>query len=99
MLHPYFKLAMMSALMLILIFIVWIMFKRSKDPESNIYLDDLLLGEDGKMSKASVVMLGSFLMTTWVIIHLTLTDKLTEGYMTIYAGVWITPVVTKLIKG
>src|ERR1043165_1309303 len=96
--HLYCKLAMTIALLCVLLFIVRVMFKRDKDPESKISLDDLLIGDDGKLSKAAVVLLGAFLMTTWVIIHLTLTDKLTEGYLTLYAGAWIAPTVTKLIK-
>ncbi len=99
MIHPYFKLAMMAALLCVLLFIVRVMFKRDKDPDSKINLDDLLIGDDGKLSKAAIVLLGAFLLTTWVVIHLTLTDKLTEGYLTIYAGAWIAPTVTKLIKG
>lgn len=97
--HPFFKVGMTISLLLILLFIVRVMFRRDKDPESKINLDDLLIGDDGKVSKAAVVLLGAFLMTTWVIIHLTLMDKLTEGYLTIYAGAWIAPTVTKLIKG
>ncbi len=99
MIHPYFKLAMMAALLCVLLFIVRVMFKRDKDPDSKINLDDLLLGDDGRLSKAAVVLLGSFLLTTWVIIHLTLTDKLTEAYLGAYMAAWVIPTVTKLIKG
>jgi len=97
--HPYFKVVMTVALLSILLFIVRVMFKRDKDPDSKVNLDDLLIGEDGKVSKAAVVMLGAFLMTTWVIIHLTLMDKLTEGFFGAYMLAWVTPTVAKLIKG
>lgn len=95
--HTYTKVIMIAALVCVLLFLVRIMFLRNKDDSSAINLDDLLIGEDGKLSKSAVVMLGAFVMTTWVIIHLTIVDKLTEGYLTIYAGAWISPTVTKLI--
>jgi hypothetical protein len=70
---------------------------RSRSGASAINLDDLLLGEDGKVSKAAAVMMGSFAGTTWVIVYLTLCDKLTEGYFAAYLAAWVAPTVTKLI--
>ena len=70
---------------------------RSRSGASAINLDDLLLGEDGKVSKAAAVMMGSFAGTTWVIVYLTLCDKLTEGYFAAYLAAWVAPSVTKLI--
>jgi hypothetical protein len=70
---------------------------RDMDARSLINLEDLLLGDDGKVSKAAAVMLGSFLLSSWLIIYLALTAKLTEGYFTIYVGAWVIPTVTKLI--
>jgi len=71
--------------------------RRSKMINSAIDIDDLLLGEDGKISKAAAVMMGSFIVTSWIMAKLTLTEHMTEGYFMAYVGAWIVPSVTKLI--
>lgn len=72
---------------------------RHRNSASRINLDDLLLGVDGRFSKAAAVMLGSFMLTSWLMVLLALRDKMTEGYLAIYVGAWIAPTVTVLIKG
>jgi hypothetical protein len=91
------KAVMSVALVAILILITVALIKRSRLITSRLDLDDLLIGEDGKLSKAAAVMMGAFALTSWVIIYMTLNDKLTEGYFLAYIGVWATPTVTKLI--
>lgn len=56
-----------------------------------------LLMENGRISKASVVMMGAFALTSWILLSLTLKDKLTEGYLGIYVGAWIAPIVVRLL--
>jgi len=73
------------------------LFRRDRNAHSAIDLEDLLIGEDGKLSKSACVLLGSFLMTTWVIVYLTYTGKLTDMYFATYVTAWVTPTVTKLI--
>lgn len=58
-----------------------------------------LLMENGRISKFSCILMGSFMVTTWIVAHLAVTGKLTEGYLTIYGALWITPSVAKLLKG
>lgn len=70
---------------------------RHKSGCSKLCLDDLLMGEDGRMSKAAFLMMGAFAMTTWLMIYLALTGKMSEGYLTIYGGLWIGPTVVRLI--
>jgi len=95
----YTKAGMAVALVVVIGLVCRLLFNRDKDSASKVNFDDLFLGDDGKMSKAAIVMIGSFLMTTWIMVHLTMIDKMSEGYLTIYGGLWIIPVVTKLIKG
>jgi len=64
---------------------------------SRIDLEDLLLGDDGRVSKAAAVMFGAFGLSTWVIVNLTVTGHLTEGYFTAYLGAWVAPTVARLI--
>jgi hypothetical protein len=91
------KLGMAALLCLTILIVIWSVLRRSKLIESRIDLDDLLLGDDGKLSKAAAVLLGSFILTSWIMIYLTLTGKMTEGYFTSFSGIWIIPTVTKLI--
>lgn len=90
-------LAILSILLIALV--IWrSLSNRANAADSGLCFDDLLLGEDGKMSKSAAVMMGSFAMTTWMMIYLVLNDKMTEGYFTIYVAAWITPVVVRIIR-
>jgi hypothetical protein len=96
---PLAKILAVMGLLLIVIMVVRTLWNRDKCDESRISFDDLLLDADGRMSKSAIVMFGSFGMTTWLMVFLALSDKMSEGYLTIYGGLWIIPSVTKLIKG
>jgi len=61
-------------------------------------LTDLIV-ENGKVSNIACAMLGSFLLTSWVIVYLTLNNRVTENYLTIYVGAWVAPIIAKLLKG
>lgn len=91
------KILMIAALILAIIAIVYVLIKRDRSSVSDINLEDLLLGDDGKLSKAAAVMMGAFIMTTWLMVYLALGSKMTEGYLAIYVGAWIAPTVTRLI--
>jgi hypothetical protein len=87
----------LSMVLVLVSLLIWrSLAKRDRSTASRLNFDDLLLGEDGRMSKAAVVMLGAFAMTTWLMIYLALTDHMSEGYLVIYVGAWITPTVAKL---
>jgi hypothetical protein len=90
---------MMIVLALAVVLIWLLLQRRNKNAESRISLDDLLLGDDGKMSKSAAVMFGAFALTTWTIIYLTLNEKLTEGYFGAYIAAWVAPAVSRIIKG
>lgn len=79
--------------------ILWSLLRRSRDEDSKIYLDDLLLGEDGRISKAAAVMFGAFTLTTWMMVYMTVGGKMTEGYFTAYLGAWVAPTVARIIFG
>lgn len=86
---------------LLTVFIVWcfIEARRLNSRSDNTFEILDLLMENGRISKAAVVMIGAFILTTWMMVTLTLKDKLTEGYLGIYVAAWITPVVVRLITG
>jgi hypothetical protein len=78
--------------------VLWSLAQRDKKSTSRINLEDLLLDPDGRMSKAAAVMFGSFLVTTWMMVYLTLSEKMSEGYLTIYGGLWVAPTVAIILK-
>lgn len=90
---------MILVLALAVLTIMWVLERRNKSVASRISLDDLLIGDDGKMSKPAAVMFGSFALTTWVIVYLTINDKLTEVIFTAYVAAWVIPSVANIVKG
>jgi hypothetical protein len=90
---------MLAILAVVLLGAAWTLERRNKSHTSKINLDDLLIGDDGKASKAAFVMHGSFLVTTWVIVYQTLNKSLTDLTFGAYLTAWVIPAVTKLIKG
>lgn len=96
---PHSRLILAIVLLAALVAVVTSLIHRDRSTVSPFKLDDLLLGDDGKASKAAMVMFGSFLVTSWIVIDLALRDKLTEGYFSMYLAGWVAPAVVKLIKG
>lgn len=57
---------------------------------------DLLL-EGGRVSKIAVAFMLVLGTSTWVIIHQTVHDKLTEGMFGLWLTAWVTPLVAKVV--
>lgn len=94
------ELGMPLILALIVLGIGWGLLRRWRNGASRINLDDLLLDDvTGKTSPSRAVLIGSFALTTWTIVYLTLSGKLTEGFFGLYVGGWVAPAVAKIIKG
>jgi hypothetical protein len=72
---------------------------RSKSGASKINIDDLLIGVDGKISKAAAVMMGSFFVTSWVVMYQALNHSLTDVTFGAYIAAWVVPTVAAIIKG
>lgn len=82
------------ALMVILIAIsLWHAHKR-KDLEFSLF--DLIM-EGGRVSKIAFAFMTVLAMTTWVIIHLTVSGRLTEGYLGLYLTAWVTPLIARVV--
>lgn len=94
---PSMMLVIFGLLFLLVALLVWKSLQKLTTQVGNTYDWHDLLMEHGKASKAAHVMLGAFAVTTWAMVYLTLSDKLTEGYMGLYMTAWVAPVVTRLI--
>lgn len=79
---------------------IWLSLRRQDKVSANGYsLVDLLLGDDGRASKAAHVMFGAFFLTSWVVVYAALTSKLSDVMFGAYLAAWVAPAVTKLIVG
>lgn len=57
---------------------------------------DLLL-EGGRVSKIAVAFMLVLGTSTWVIVHQTINDKITEGMFGLWLTAWVTPLVAKVV--
>lgn len=56
---------------------------------------DLVMNK-GRVDKIAVAFMLVLGVTTWVIIDLQVNGKLTEGYLTVYGGMWVAPLLAKV---
>ncbi len=56
-----------------------------------------LIMEGGKVSKIALAFMLVLAVTTWIVVDLTIKGKLTEGYFTMYGGMWVVPLVAKVV--
>lgn len=89
---------MFAILGLAVLIALWTLSRRSKDAKSSFSFDQLLT-QNGETSPAACLLFGSFAATTWLLIFLTATGKITEGYFGLYLTAWVSPAVAKIIKG
>ncbi len=88
--------ATLALCVMFLAMLLWLI-KRDRNADSQIYLDAFLLGDDGKPSKAALVMYVALGVSSYaVILHSvrgTLTDIMFSGYM----AAWVAPTVAKIV--
>lgn len=75
-------------LLIAVILIVWMLYKAHRGPNSFDIKDLISDTITGKVSLLKFAQAGSFFVTSWMIVYLTLHDKLTEPELLIYAGAW-----------
>lgn len=93
------KMLAVAALLALLFVVARSLILRSRDTRSAINLDDLLLGDDGKASKAAAVMFVALGVSSWVIAYAALQDKLSDLMFSAYLAAWVAPTVTRIFKG
>lgn len=85
--------AALVGVLAMLVAVLWRFHQDNSRPEFE--LSDLLM-ENGRVSRLAVVLMGSFVVTSWVVVQMALNDKLTEGIFGIYAAAWVIPSVAKM---
>lgn len=90
---------MVVVLVLVLMAVIYEFYRAQRDESfASFNLYDLIM-EGGKLSRSGVVMMGAFALTSWMMINLTLNNKMTEGYLLAYGGMWVAPGLTRIVKG
>lgn len=86
-----------AALLIVALVIAWSLYRAHRVQDNTFNLLDLIM-ENGRVSKLACVFLGSFGVTSWLMVRLTLDGKMTEGYLTAYGALWIIPITAKLFS-
>lgn len=92
------EVVLIGILLTVILLILRALERRSKSRESRFFLDDLLIGADGKASKPAIVMFGSFVLTSWVVVFQTLNKTLSDISFAAYLTAWVVPAVTAIIN-
>ena len=77
--------------------IIWSIYRLHRDPNNDFNMLALLM-ENGRVSKLSCIVMGAFSVTSWVMIALQLSGKMTEGFLTAYGALWVAPLVVRLFN-
>lgn len=80
----------------LLAFLLWL-YRRDANVTSRLQLDDFLLGDDGRASKAALVMYVALAVSSYVVILQTVRDTLTDLVFGAYLAAWVAPTVTRMI--
>jgi hypothetical protein len=56
-----------------------------------------LIMENGRVSRIAVAFMCVLGVTTWAFVYLTIKDKMTEGIFLAYGGMWVVPLVAKVV--
>ena len=86
--------------LLFLIFLtsIWLIWKAQK-VASEVKLQDLILGPDNKASWSKIAAIIGFVIGSWVVVYLTLHDKLTEMYFLFYFAICVgSPVAFAIVN-
>ena len=86
-----------GALLIVALVVAWSFYRAHRNAALTFNLFDLIM-ENGRVSKLACVFLGSFGVTSWIMVRLTLDGKMTEGYLTAFGALWIIPITAKLFS-
>lgn len=79
-----------------LLLITYLLAKENNNQHSPIFLVDLLLGADGRISKAAAVMFGAFYVTTWILMYITVDGKFDATAYSAYMAAWVAPIILQV---
>ncbi len=86
-----------AAILIVALVIAWSFYKAHIDHAFTFNLFDLVM-ENGRLSKVSCLVMGAFVVHTWIMVRLTFDMKMTEGYLTIYGATWVAPMLARMFS-
>ena len=86
-----------AAFSIVVLAIIWSVYRLQRNPNVDFNLLDLLM-ENGRVSKVSAIVMGSFIVTSWLMVDLQINNKMTEGYIGLYGGMWVSPLLVRLFN-
>ena len=84
-----------TGLIVIIILIALSLWRFQQRDENTFDLLDLLM-EDGRVSRIAAAFAVTLLVTSWIMVKLSIDGKMTEGYLAVYGGLWVAPILTKM---
>ena len=83
------------ALLAVVALLIGLSLWRSQRADNSFDLLDLLM-ENGRVSRLAAAFAVSLVVTSWLMLKLCVDSEMTEGYLAIYGGLWVTPILTKM---
>ena len=84
-----------GALLIVALALCWSLYRAHRADTSFNLLDLIML--DGRVSRIAFVFLGSFVVTSWIMVRITQDGKMTDLLFAAYGAMWVAPVVTRLL--
>lgn len=86
-----------AAFIITILGIIWSIYRLHKSPNVDFNILDLLM-ENQRVSKVSCLVMGAFFVTSWIMVDLQANAHMTEGYLGLYAGAWVAPLIARLMN-
>ena len=84
-----------AAILIISLVVAWSFYKAHTNKKLSFNLFDLLM-ENERLSRLACVFMGSFGVSSWIMVRVTIDNKMTEGLFMAYGAVWVAPIIAKL---
>lgn len=84
-------------MVIIALVIAWSFYRAHRNSAFSFNVFDLIM-ENGRLSRLACVFMGSFGVSSWIMMRLTIDGKMTEGLFMAYGGVWVAPIIAKLFS-
>lgn len=70
-------------------------YRLQKDKSNDFNLFDLLM-EGGRVSRIAVAFMVTLIVTSWIMLKLSIDQKMTEGYLVSYGAMWVAPIIARM---
>lgn len=86
-----------AALLIFALLVAWSFYRAQRNQAFSFDLFDLVM-ENGRVSKLAVAFMTGLVVLSWIMIRLTISGKMTEGYVGLYGSIIIAPTIAKLFS-